>query len=450
MFPEKNSVHDVKIDDVNMLGYGVCRIGGKVCFVKNGITGDSGEITVIKSAASYCVGKWNRLTEQSALRREAPCGAYPACGGCAFASLDYAEEARIKTEFVRAEFKKASLDPSIIVPLPSKTGSGFYRNKALIPVSRGRDGRIALGFYAENSHRVVPFGVCSLMPPVFSEIAHGFERFLAENRVSVYDELSQSGAVRHLYLRTNGFGELMICAVLSAEKGFLKKEFVDFALSYGAKSVFLNIQPRPDNVILGEKCILLAGDAVLTDELCSLRFEISPLSFYQVNRACAEKLYAAAKRLLDLRPDDVLADFYCGTGTIGLTMADSVKEVIGIEVIPDAVENARKNAAANGIKNARFICADAKEALEAASFSPTTAVVDPPRKGTTEQFVDLIARTKIDRLAYVSCNPATLARDLARFAERGFVARTALLFDMFPRTGHVETVVRLSRRDMNS
>ena len=443
MTPKKNTVHSVTVDEINDLGYGVCRVDGAVCFIKDGVTGDRGDVRIIKSASSYCVGKWESLIAPSGLRRDPICAAYPACGGCAFGRIDYAEEAKIKTDHVRRTFDRAGLSDVKIVSLDPAGYRAGYRNKALIPMARDRSGRIYPGFYAESSHRAVPFDVCALTPPEFSRIAHDFARFMEERGILPYDETDGSGTVRHLYLRRVSSGEMMICAVLKTEEGFDRDGFRDFAASRCADSVYINLQPDPNNVILGERCLLVAGKPRLTDSLCGLTFEISPLSFYQVNHDCAEAIYKKAAELAELKKTDVLADLYCGAGTIGLTMARSVKSVIGVETVPQAVENARKNAALNGISNARFICADAAEAL--ASLSPTVAVIDPPRKGTTPAFIDLIAKSTADRVVYVSCNPATLARDISFFCQNGFVPGAAYLYDMFPRTSHVETVVLMSR-----
>ena len=256
--------------------------------------------------------------------------------------------------------------------------------------------------------------------------------------------------IRHLYLRSvQEHTKVMLCAVVKDPDAFPVEAFTAFAAGLeGVESVYLNVQKDTTNVVLGDECRHLWGKATLRDTLCSLDFEISPLSFYQINHACASLIYQRAAELAELSPEDVLLDFYCGTGTIGLSMAKRVKTLYGIEIVPDAVENAKENARINGITNATFLCADAKDGVERLlkeGVRPTVAVIDPPRKGTTEAFIDLFCQLDCPKLIYISCNPATLARDLVLFEKKGFTSPRAELFDMFPRTGHVECVVCLSR-----
>ncbi len=448
----KNQLYPVRVTDMNNLGYGVARIENKVCFIANGVTGDQGEVRIIKVASTYLVGKWERLLSPSVRRIETTCSAFPRCGGCSFCHVDYQLEREIKTDFVKNTFRKAGLKHVTILPPEDSLPSTGYRNKALIPIAPDGKGKAYAGFFATNTHRAVPCESCLLQPEIFSRITAKFVDFLNEKNVPAYRETDESGVVRHLYLRSSqDHSQVMICAVVTDEALFPVEDFCRFAEDFcQIKSVYLNVQKECTNVVLGDRCIHLAGEKTLKDTLCSLDFTISPLSFYQINHACASKIYHRAARLAELSPEDVLIDFYCGTGTIGLSMASQVKRVYGIELVPDAVENAKKNALINGIDNASFLCADAKDGVEhllRQGIRPTVAVIDPPRKGTTEAFLDLFSQIGCDRLIYISCNPATMARDLVWLEQKGFTTDQVELFDMFPRTSHVESLAYLKRKN---
>ncbi len=447
---KKNAVYPLKVTDMNNLGYGVGRIDNMVCFIANGVTGDEGEVRIIKVASTYLVGKWERLVSPSCRRLNETCSAFPRCGGCAFCHVDYSLERQIKTDFVKNTFRKSGLRHIEIVAPGEDLAVTGYRNKALIPIAADGKGKAYAGFFAPNSHRAVPCQSCLLQPKIFSHITQRFVDFLNQNQIAPYDETKDQGVIRHLYLRSvQNHTQVMMCAVVRDPDAFPVKAFTEFASSLeGVKSVYLNVQKERTNVVLGDECLHLWGEKTLQDRLCSLNFEISPLSFYQINHACASLIYQRAAQLAQLSSDDVLVDFYCGTGTIGLSMAKHVKTLYGIEIVADAVENARENARINGIENASFLCADAKEGVEhllSQGVRPTVAVIDPPRKGTTQAFIDLFSQTNCNKLIYISCNPATLARDLVLFEKKGFTTQKAELYDMFPRTAHVESVVCLTR-----
>ena len=450
---KKNSVHPIEVTDMNNLGYGVGRIRNMVCFLADGVPGDRGTVKIIKVAANYLVGKWERREESSPLRLPTTCPAFPRCGGCSFCHVDYATECRVKTDWVKSVFRKEGIRHARIHPPAGDLPITGYRNKALIPIAPDKNGLAYAGFFAPNTHRAVPCSSCLLQPEIFSFLTAKFVEFLNENHIPAYREDSDTGVVRHLYLRSvKDHSQVMLCAVVRDEAGFPTQKFARFAqeVSPAVVSVYLNVQPEKTNVVLGDTCRLLAGEPVLHDRLCDLDFAISPLSFYQINHSCAQRIYRTAAQLAELSPQDVLVDFYCGTGTIGLSMAAQVKEVWGIEVVEDAVANATANAQANGIANARFLCADAKDGVSELlrrGVCPTVAVIDPPRKGTTKAFIDQFCRLDIPKLIYISCNPATLARDLVYFEEKGYAFTDVHLFDMFPRTGHVESVVCLTRSE---
>ena len=324
-----------------------------------------------------------------------------------------------------------------------------YRNKAQYPVGR-ENGELKIGFYSRRSHRIVDCRACRLAPPEFEKILGTVADWIEKYNISVYDETSRSGAVRHIYLRKAfATGEIMLCLVSAQENLPHTDKLIESLKDEKAiKSVLININPDDTNAVLGEKCIPLLGDGCITDILCGVKVRISPLSFYQVNRAQAEKLYKKAAEYAGDKKTKLLLDLYCGAGTIGLSMADKAEELIGIETVAPAIEDAKKNAAANGIENARFICADAGEAAEkllGEGKRPEVIILDPPRKGCSEQTIRAAAKMAPDRIVYVSCDPATLARDCAVFKELGYEVEEATPVDLFPRTAHVETVVLLSK-----
>ena len=324
-----------------------------------------------------------------------------------------------------------------------------YRNKAQYPVGC-ENGELKIGFYSRRSHRIVDCRACLLAPPEFEKILGTVADWIEKYNIFVYDETSRSGAVRHIYLRKAfATGEIMLCLVSAQENLPHTDKLIESLKNEKAiKSVLININPNDTNAVLGEKCIPLLGDGCITDILCGVKVRISPLSFYQVNRAQAEKLYKKAAEYAGDKKTKLLLDLYCGAGTIGLSMADKAEELIGIETVAPAIEDAKKNAAANGIENARFICADAGKAAEkllGEGKRPEVIVLDPPRKGCSEQTIRAAAKMAPDRIVYVSCDPATLARDCAVFKELGYEVEEATPVDLFPRTAHVETVVLLSK-----
>ena len=308
-----------------------------------------------------------------------------------------------------------------------------------------------MGFYAYHSHRIIDSDVCMLQPKIFSDINQIVRKWAVQYNIKPYDENSHTGLLRHLYIRiAEATGEIMVCLVINGNNILHTNELMTELKNKieGFSSLQLNINKERTNVILGEKCINLYGKDYITDILCGLKFNLSPLSFYQVNRTQAEKLYGIAKKYAKLKEKDILLDLYCGTGTIGLSMADKVSKLIGVEIIPQAVENAIKNAKLNRIKNAEFICSDATEAalqLEKRGIQPNVVIVDPPRKGCDKSLIETISRISPQRVVYVSCDTATMARDIRIFNELGYIPQEITPVDMFPGTAHVESVVLMMK-----
>lgn len=449
MLLNKNDDIELHIDSVSLTGSGVGRYNGLAVFVPATAPGDIIEAHIIKAKKSYAVGKCTKIIKPSPDRTDNDCPAYPGCGGCSFRHMSYGAELKLKSDAVRDAFSRIGGLDVELKPIIGADSPDGYRNKAQYPVGR-ENGELKIGFYSRRSHRIVDCRACRLAPPEFEKILGTVADWIEKYNISVYDETSRSGAVRHIYLRKAfATGEIMLCLV-SAQENLPNTDALLDALKSeeSIKSVLININSDDTNAVLGDRCICLFGDGCITDILCGVKVRISPLSFYQVNRAQAERLYKKAAEYAGAEKIKLLLDLYCGAGTIGLSMADKAEELIGIETVAPAIEDAKKNAAANGIENARFICADAGEAAEkllAEGKRPEVIVLDPPRKGCSEQTVRAAAGMAPDRIVYVSCDPATLARDCAVFKELGYEVEEATPVDLFPRTAHVETVVLLSK-----
>ncbi len=449
---KKNEIYTSEIIDYTTEGSGICKIDGMAVFVPNAAVGDIAEIKILKVAKKYAFGKIERLITSSKDRCNPDCPVFSKCGGCTFRHISYEAELRFKYKRVADALTRiGGVSEDILMPIVGAESADGYRNKAQLPVTVDSDGRIRVGFFAPRSHRVISFDECALQSPVFNKAARIFLEWANSESNSVYNEASHSGAIRHLYLRhAKKTGELMVCIVANADSLNGEERLVGM-LREGLDSlttVVLNINKEKTNVITGKKNRVLYGDEYITDELCGMKFRISPLSFYQVNRSQAERLYGIAAEFAELKKHETLIDMYCGTGTIGLSMADRVKSMIGVEIIPQAIEDAKKNAERNSIDNTRFICGDAAKAaaeLKAEGVKADCIIIDPPRKGCDSSLIGTIYDLSPKRVVYVSCDPATLARDIKLFEEKGYKAEKAVPVDMFPRTAHVETVVLMSR-----
>ena len=452
---QKNTCHPLTVRAINNLGNGVGEINGIVTFVRGGVTGDELTVRLIKCNRDYCVARIEEVITPSPYRTADPCDAPLSCGGCAYRGVDYAHELEMKRQDVEHAFRKAGLREVTVEPVRTTGQTAGYRNKAQYPIAPGPDGP-ELGFYAARSHRLVPAEHCPLQPPVFGEIAAAVRNFARERQIPAYDEETGKGLLRHLYLRMGqATGEILVTLVINGKTLPHAEALTEFLCAGFPQivGILLNHNTAKTNLILGEKYTTLWGRAWMEDILCGLRFAIRPAAFYQVNRDGAELLYRIAREKAGLQGDEILFDLYCGTGTIGLSMADGVGEVIGIEIVPDAVTCAKENAERNGIKNASFFCGDASGAegllapvfAQRGQFRPDVVILDPPRKGSTPELLGYLASLEVPRIVYVSCDPATLARDTAYLAERGYTVGAVTPVDMFPRTGHVESVVCLSR-----
>lgn len=450
---KKNDTTQIEITGMTAEGNGVGRVDGFAVFVPGAAVGDILNIKILKTAKTYAFGKIEEIVSPSSHRIEADCPCFSQCGGCVFRHITYEEELRVKENRVRDAMERiAGMHQIEMKPILAAPEIGKYRNKAQIPIGRDKQGQIIAGFYANHSHRIVPCDRCALQPAPFEKALDVFLEWARQSEESVYDEVTHKGKIRHLYLRmAEGTGEVMVCVVVNgnglkgeAELVSRLREQVD-----GLKSVLINSNREDTNVVLGKKFRVAWGQDYLTDRMCGLDFRISPLSFYQVNHHQAERLYKLAGQYAALTGTETVLDLYCGTGTIGLSMAHQAKRVIGVEAVEQAVQNARENAQLNHIQNAEFLCMDAAQAaelLKQRGECPDVIVLDPPRKGCAPELIHTVAEMQPQRIVYVSCDPATLARDLKLFFELGYHAGPLTPVDMFPRTKHVETCVLLSHK----
>ena len=452
---KKNEIITLVITDLNNLGCGVGRYepDGRVVFVKGAVTGDTVRAKIIKVNGSFCVARLEEVLTPSPYRTETDtCAAPLACGGCVYRHITYEHELDLKREYVRHAFIKAGLADVEVLPVLSTGKITGYRNKAQYPVMQTKNG-IKAGFFAAKSHNIIPADACAIQSGRFAPIVRFVCEFAETNHWSVYDEKSGRGLLRHIYLRVGEVtGQIMVCLVINGDtvpnSDALIRELT--AAFPSVVSILLNRNCENTNVVLGKDFVTLYGKNYIEDELCGLRFRISADSFYQVNRDGAELLYGKAAELAALRGDELLMDLYCGTGTIGLSMSKNVGKLIGVEIVPAAVECAKENAERNGVRNAEFFCGDAssKETILSCTGgkTPDVVIIDPPRKGSTKELVECLSALDVKKIVYVSCNPDTLARDCAWFVEANYQIGDVQPVDLFPRTGHVESVVCLTRK----
>ena len=444
----KNQLYPAVITGYTAEGLGVARIHGQVVFVHGGVRGERCTVRILKVLKNIAYARVEEILERSPARREPDCPHYPACGGCDFRHISYAEELEAKRQRVEDALRRvggAELPVEEILAAPTVDG---YRNKAQFPVSP--EG--LAGFYRARSHQVIPALDCRLQAPQAGAVAGAVEAYLRAFSVPAYDERTGRGLLRHIYVRTSREGRALVCLVVNGEALPHEKELVRRirAACPDTVGVMLNVNTRDTNAVLGDAYRTLWGEDALTDELCGLTFRLSAPAFYQVNRDQAERLYGKAVEFAGLTGRETVLDLYCGAGTITLAMARYAGRVIGAEIVPEAIANARENARRNGMENAEFFCGDAgaiAKKLAEERLRPDVIVVDPPRKGLGEEVAPVIASMDPERIVYVSCDPGTLARDVKRFSEQGYRAVRAAAADLFPRTRHVETIVLLQREN---
>ena len=457
---QKNQLLTLRIERLSNDGSGVAHSSeGEAVFVPGTAPGDEAQVRIVKDCGRYAFGILDKLLTPSPDRIPVDCAVAGPCGGCSLRHLDYAAELRAKQESVADAFRRiGGLDVPVLDALPSPEVDR-YRNKVQFPVGRDKDGAPCIGFYAGRTHRIVPCPDCKLQPGVLNDIGNTLCAFFAAHGIQPYDEERGKGLVRHIFLRRGAHsGQIMVCLVCTRPKlphsdelvALLREKFRDIA------TILINVNAKKTNVILGEESVTLYGPGCIEDTLCGVPVRLGSLSFYQVNTLAAERLYGVAAEYAQLEPDDVLLDLYCGMGTIGLSMAGHCRELIGVEIIPEAIDSAKANAARMGdavAAKSRFFCADAGEAaarLAAEGLRPDVIMLDPPRKGCDETTLSAVVQMSPRRVVYVSCNPSTAARDAAWLGQHGYRAEKVQPVDLFPRTKHVETVVLLSKGEVDS
>jgi len=451
---QKNEIYTVEIQSYTDEGFGVARIEQAVVFVQGAVRGDVCEIRILKVLKTLAYARIERLLTPSPQRITPECAVFPKCGGCCFHNVSYTEELTFKLQKVQDAMRRiggAACVPEEIIGADSITR---YRNKAQYPI-RLKDGHVRYGFYRHNSHDIVSCTDCVIQSTVSNRLCTAVCEYMERFHVAPYDELQGTGVVRHVYVRdSKTTGEAFCCIVATTAK-FPKREVLIAALRDacpGLTGVIVNINRARDNVILGKENVILWGRDEITDVLCGLKFHIHVHSFYQVNPDQTHKLYGLvrdyARSICNADRFTEILDLYCGVGTIGLTLADLTETLVGVEIVPEAVENARRNAAENGITNAQFLCGDAGAAAQhflQQGHTPDLIVVDPPRKGLDAATIAAIQEMAPPHVIYVSCNPATLARDLK--AMDNYKPEKFAAVDMFPRSCHCECCVLLRRTD---
>ena len=444
---EKNKIYRARIEGYTSEGLGVARIGGQAVFVHRALRGEDCDVLLLKVLKNAAFGKAVKVHEPSPHRVEPDCPYYGKCGGCDFRHMDreeelYAKKARVQDALRRIGGSDVQVEEIL-------AGERLhYRNKSQFPIAA--DGTV--GFYKARSHQVIPVENCLLQKVDTNNVQLKFDRYIRLYNVSCYDERTRQGLLRYLYVRSNGAGESLVCIFANGRELPHEAELVALLREASPRivGVVLGVNTQPTGAILGKEYRILWGTDVLTDELCGLTFRLSVPSFYQVNREMAEALYDKAVEFAALTGTETVLDLYCGAGTITQVMARHAGRVIGAEIVPEAIEDAKANAKRNGVENVEFFCGDASAVaadLAAKGLRPDVICVDPPRKGLAPEVVRAAAQMAPRRIVYVSCDPATLARDVKLFAAEGYGAVRAAAVDMFPGTANVESVVALERRE---
>ena len=447
----KNTLHELEITAYTAEGMGVARLEGRVVFVPFTIRGERWRVRLEKVRQGVAWGRGVELLQSSPARVEPGCPLAGRCGGCQFRHMNYPEELEAKRQRVADALERLG---GVHLELPPVLGAADptrYRNKVQFPVAPGRDGPL-IGYYRPRSHDVLDASDCLLQPLCVTRLRAAFKAWMSGNHVSAYDKTTGKGLVRHLYVRSNRRGETLVCVVANGKTLPNAKALIESLRQTepALVGVVLNVNTRTTDVILGDAYRTLWGQDWLEEELCGLTFRLSVPSFFQINPVQTQRLYETAMEFARLSGTETVLDLYCGIGSISLTLARQAKQVIGAELVPQAVEDAKENARRNQIANATFLCGDAgtvARQLAAQNLRPQVICVDPPRKGLLPEVPEILVGMDPERIVYVSCDPATLARDLARFSAFGYRAARAQCVDLFPRTAHIETVVSLNRRD---
>ncbi len=449
---KKNDCLTLTVTGTDRNGNGIAHTPeGLTVFVRNTCAGDVASVKIIKVLKSYAVAIPEEILQPSADRSVGGCAVSGKCGGCAFGHMTYEAECRYKEQSINDAFARIGNLPLRLQMFHPSHKRLAYRNKAVYPVGKAPDGSITTGFYAQSSHRIVSHSSCEIAEPRFIEVRDAVIGFAKKHAIAPYDEEKRDGCLRSIYMRASADGHMALTLILACapfRNAALEEEFCRFLQKEApyVTTALVNVNTKSSNAVLGNSWRVLYGDGYLHDTLCGRAFRVSPASFWQVNHDGAELLYGIAARFAALKPGETLLDLYCGTGSVGISIAEPDTQLVGVEIVPEAVKDAAYNAKQNALQ-ASFLCLDAATALEderLCEIKPDVITIDPPRKGCGTEAVRRIAALGAERIVYISCDPATLARDLAEFEECGYHTECAEGVDMFPRTGHVETVVLLS------
>ena len=445
----KNKVYEATICDYTAEGQGIAKIDGCVVFIPNAIVGEKCHVRIEKAQKTWASGKMVQLLEKSPHRVDRKCPVAKLCGGCDFWHMDYEEESRLKAERVRQALERLAGEHFESIPILSAPSCLGYRNKAQYPVASEKK-RVFAGFFKAGTHQVVENDRCLILPEETDRVKKLVMDYVNHRGISAYDETTHTGVLRHIYVRRGAVsGQILVCLVVNGRKLPHPEALVEKLKTVpGFTTLVLSVNTKKGNTVLGDEFITLYGPGYIEDTLCGLTFRLSPRSFYQVNHHQAQRLYEAAIEQAQITKDDLVLDLYCGVGTITLAMAKAAGKVIGVEVVEQAVQDARENAQRNGIENVEFFCGDAGKAaleLESRGIRADVAVVDPPRKGLNADTIEALAKMQPRRIVYVSCDPATLGRDIALLKEKGYRVQNAMAADLFPRCAHVESIVCLTK-----
>lgn len=448
----KNDVLTVEIEDIGHDGAGIGKVDGYPLFIKDAVIGDVVEVKVMKAKKNYGYAKLLKIITPSASRVEPLCPYAKQCGGCQIQMMSYEEQLRFKENKVRNNLKRiGGFEEIPMEPILGMKNPFYYRNKAQFPVGYDKEGNLITGFYAGRTHSIINNRRCYLGVSENELVLNQVLDWMERNHISAYEEESGKGLIRHVLIRY-GFTtkEVMVCLVVNGAGIPAKEDLIEGLRTIpGMTSITISSNTKQTNVIMGEKITLLWGQPYITDFIGNIQYQISPLSFYQVNPAQTKRLYETALEYAGLSGDETVWDLYCGIGTISLFLAQRAKQVYGVEIIPAAIEDAKRNARLNQIENAQFFVGKAEEVLpekyEKEQIYADVIVVDPPRKGCEESVLDTMVQMEPKRIVYVSCDSATLARDLKYLCERGYEMKKVKAIDQFPQTVHVETVVLMSK-----
>ena len=444
---EKGKLYEAAVTDYTAEGMGVAHVEGCAVFIPNAIFGERYEVRIEKAGKTWAAAKITQILEKSPHRLQRECPISSSCGGCDFWHMDYEEETRLKAQRVRSCLNRLggeALEKVEILSAPTCQG---YRNKAQYPVA-AKKGKAYAGFFKAGTHEIVENSRCLILPVEMDRIKDIVIDYVNQNHIPAYDEKAHKGLLRHIYVRRGAVsGQVLVCLSLNGRKLPKAEALIEKLQAIpGFTSLVLSVNTKKGNTILGDEFITLYGPGYIEDTLCGLSFRLSARSFYQVNHHQAQRLYEAAISQAGITKEDTVLDLYCGVGTITLCMAKAAGKVIGVEVVEQAVEDAKANALRNGISNAEFFCGDAGKAaleLEAKGIRPDVVVVDPPRKGLNADCIEALSKMAPRRIVYVSCDPATLGRDVALLKQRGYALKNALAADLFPRCSHVESIVTM-------